>query len=62
MDVAMAGPAKLISLSAPDMGTTNTIDQPTRVIPVGRTIHVGGTPLRHTMPGYSIQANATSLR
>jgi alpha-N-arabinofuranosidase len=59
---AIAGTAKLITLSAPDTQTTNTIDQPTRVVPVESTIHVGGNELRHSMPGYSIQVIAISLR
>ena len=59
---ALAGNGKLVSLSAKDTQTTNTIDQPTRVVPAESTIRVEGEKLHHTMPGYSIQVIALNLR
>lgn len=59
---ALTGYAKLVSLSAKDTQTTNTIEQPTRINPVESTIRVEGDKLHHTMPGYSIQVIALSLR
>jgi alpha-N-arabinofuranosidase len=51
-----AATAKLVRLSAPDTQTTNSIDNPSRVIPVEstiRTVKEGG--LTMTLPAYSIQ-------
>lgn len=51
----LAGTAKLVSLSAPDTQTTNTIDDPNRVVPVESTLRNVGSQFRHTLPGLSIQ-------
>ncbi|HUB78871.1 MAG TPA: alpha-L-arabinofuranosidase C-terminal domain-containing protein [Bryobacteraceae bacterium] len=58
----LAGNAKLVSLSAKDTQTTNTIDQPTRIIPAESTIRTDGDKLHHSMPGYSIQVIALNLK
>lgn len=50
-----AADAKLIRLSAPDTQTTNTIDDPRRVVPVESTLHNVSSDFSLTLPPYSIQ-------
>ena len=47
--------ADVITLSAPSTQTTNSITDPTRVIPVPSTIHNIAPTFTHTLPRYSIQ-------
>ena len=51
----VAANAKLESLSAPDTQTTNTLDDPNRIVPVETTLHNVGSQFHHTLPGFSIQ-------
>ncbi len=46
--------AKLISLSANNPKDTNTITEPTKIIPVESTIPASGTHLNHAFAPYSI--------
>jgi alpha-N-arabinofuranosidase len=62
LDGGAAVSGKLVSLSAPDTQTTNTIDQPTRVIPAESALRVAGSTLHHTMPPFSIQVLQIDLR
>jgi alpha-L-arabinofuranosidase len=50
-----AADAKLIRLSAPGTQTTNSIEDPRRVIPVESTLHNVSGNLSITLPPYSIQ-------
>jgi alpha-N-arabinofuranosidase len=46
--------AKLISLTGLGLASTNTLTDPTRIVPVTSSVHAGSS-FSHTMPGYSIQ-------
>ncbi|MGB7136146.1 MAG: alpha-L-arabinofuranosidase C-terminal domain-containing protein [Acidobacteriaceae bacterium] len=46
---------KVISLAAHDTQATNTINQPTNLVPVESALKISGTTLHHKVPGYSIQ-------
>jgi alpha-N-arabinofuranosidase len=54
----VAATGKLVTLSAHDTQATNSIDEPTRIVPVESTVQMSGGTLHHTMPGYSIQVIA----
>ena len=58
----IAASAKMASLSAPDTQSTNTIDQPTKFVPVESTVRAAGGSIHHTLPGYSIQVLRLDLR
>ena len=47
--------AAVTTLSAPTTKTTNSIDDPTRVVPVSNSISNAAATFTHTMPRYSIQ-------
>jgi alpha-N-arabinofuranosidase len=51
----LAADAKLIRLSAPDTQTTNSIDDPKRIIPVESALHNVSSNFSVTLPPYSIQ-------
>jgi alpha-N-arabinofuranosidase len=51
----LAATGTLISLSAHSTQATNTIDQPTQIVPVETALHGVSNQLRHTLPGYAIQ-------
>jgi len=51
----IASTAKLITLSAPDTQSTNTLTDPARVVPVETALPGVTSHLHHTLPGYSIQ-------
>jgi alpha-N-arabinofuranosidase len=51
----LAGTAKLVSLSAPDTQSTNSMDDPRRIVPVDSVLRVVGGKVQHTLPGNSIQ-------
>jgi alpha-L-arabinofuranosidase len=51
----LAGTAKLVSLSVPDTQSTNSIDDPRRIVPVESVLRVVGSKVQHTLPGNSIQ-------
>jgi alpha-N-arabinofuranosidase len=53
--------ATLISLAAAVPASTNTITDPTRVIPMTSTISAA-TSFKHTMPAYSIQVLEISVK
>ena len=48
-------PATLVTLSAHSTQATNTIDQPTQIVPVETALHGVSSHLHHTVPGYAIQ-------
>ena len=50
----VAGPAKIIVLASENPTDENTIDNPTKVVPVTKTIDVSGPSLHHTFPGNSV--------
>ncbi|MBS1804283.1 MAG: alpha-N-arabinofuranosidase [Acidobacteria bacterium] len=50
-----AANAKLIRISAPDTQTTNSIDDPRRIIPVESALHNVSSDFSVTLPPYSIQ-------
>jgi len=67
IDIRVEGPAigasaKVVSLSAPDTQSTNTIDQPLKIVPVESTIRAAGALLHHSLPGYTIQVVRLDLR
>jgi len=45
----------LVTLSAPSTESTNTIDDPTRIVPVETALQGVTNHLHHTIPGYAIQ-------
>jgi alpha-L-arabinofuranosidase len=60
MQIALPGAlpkamAKLVRLSAPDTQTTNSIDDPNRLVPVESPVHDVSSSFSLTLPGYSIQ-------
>ena len=60
MQIALPGAlpkamAKLVRLSAPDTQTTNSIDDPNRLVPVESPVHDVSSRFSLTLPGYSIQ-------
>ena len=59
---AIGSSAKVVTLSASDTQTTNTIDDPTRVVPVESKIGATGNLLHHTMPAYSIEVIQVDVR
>ncbi|MGC2618100.1 MAG: alpha-L-arabinofuranosidase C-terminal domain-containing protein [Acidobacteriaceae bacterium] len=52
---SVAATGKLESLSGHDTQATNTISEPTNIVPVESTVQTAGGALHHTMPPYSIQ-------
>jgi alpha-N-arabinofuranosidase len=54
--------AKLIRLSAPDTQTTNSIDDPNRLVPVESSVHDVSTKFSLTLPAYSIQVLQIDLQ
>jgi alpha-L-arabinofuranosidase len=54
--------AKLIRLSAPDTQTTNSIDDPNRLVPVELPVHDVSASFSLTLPGYSIQILQVDLQ
>ena len=60
LQIAMPGSqpkamAKLVRLSAPDTQTTNSIDDPNRLVPVESPVHDVSSNFSIMLPGYSIQ-------
>jgi len=51
----LAETGTLVTLSAPSTESTNTIDNPTQIIPVETALHGVSNHLHHTIPGYAIQ-------
>jgi alpha-N-arabinofuranosidase len=51
----LAETGTLISLTAHDTQATNTLEQPTRIVPVETALHAVSNHLRHTLPGYAIE-------
>ena len=54
--------AKLIRLSAPDTQTTNSIDDPNRLVPVESPVHDVSSSFSLILPGYSIQVLQIDLQ
>jgi alpha-N-arabinofuranosidase len=50
-----AGGGKLISLSAKTMAATNSITQPSAIVPVESELHDAAAQFAHTIPGFTIQ-------
>jgi alpha-L-arabinofuranosidase len=53
--VRVAPNARMTRLSAPDTQTTNSIDDPTRLVPVESTVRNASSKFSVTLPAYSIQ-------
>jgi len=51
----LASTAKLVSLHANDTQETNSIEDPTRIVPVESPVHDVSASFHHTVPGLSIQ-------
>ena len=51
----LAATGTLISLNAHNTQATNTIDQPTQIVPVETALHGVSSQLHHMLPGYAIQ-------
>jgi alpha-L-arabinofuranosidase len=51
----LAATGTLISLSAHSTQATNTLEQPTQIVPVESALHSVTNHLHHTLPGYAIQ-------
>lgn len=51
---AAGAPAKLITLSATNPRDTNTIKEPTKIVPAESTVPLSGNSLQHTFAPYSI--------
>ena len=67
MQIALPGAqpkamAKLIRLSAPDTQTTNSIDDPNRLVPVESPVHDVSSNFSLSLPGYSIQVLQIDLQ
>jgi alpha-N-arabinofuranosidase len=54
--------AKLIRLSAPDTQTTNSIDDPNRLVPLESSVHDVNAKFSLTLPAYSIQVLQVDLQ
>ena len=54
--------AKLVRLSAPDTQTTNSIDDPNRLVPVESPLHDVSSKFSVTLPPYSIQVLQIDLQ
>lgn len=48
------GPASAVVLSSTSPSDENSLDHPTRVAPVSRSIDVAGETIRDTFPGNSV--------
>jgi alpha-N-arabinofuranosidase len=60
---ARVGPeAKVVSLTAHDTQATNTINQPTNLVPEDSTVKISGDTLHYKVPGYAIQVLVMDLR
>ena len=51
---SIAGPVKMTVLTSPRATDENTLDEPTKVAPVSRTVEVAGPRFRHLFPGNSL--------
>ena len=51
----VAATARVVSLTARSMQATNTIDNPTHIVPVKSTLTNVSSSIRHTVPGYAIE-------
>ncbi|HEX3470659.1 MAG TPA: alpha-L-arabinofuranosidase C-terminal domain-containing protein, partial [Silvibacterium sp.] len=58
----IAGMGSLISLHAPTNEATNTITEPTKIVPVKTPLKDVSTDFHHVIPGYSIQVLEIDLR
>ena len=52
---AISGPAKVTELHALSPADTNTITEPTHIVPISSKVPVNGTKIKHTLPGYSFE-------
>jgi alpha-L-arabinofuranosidase len=57
-----AADAKVVRISAPDTQTTNSIDDPKRIVPVESSLHNTSSNFSITLPPYSIQVIQVDLR
>jgi alpha-N-arabinofuranosidase len=51
----LAAAGTLVTLSGQSTQATNTLDKPEQVVPVETALHDVSNPMKHTMPGFSIQ-------
>jgi alpha-N-arabinofuranosidase len=61
-DAKLAPEGQLISLTAHDTQATNTLDQPTNIVPVETALKISGDTLHYKVPGYAIQVLVMDLR
>ncbi|HVJ09046.1 MAG TPA: alpha-L-arabinofuranosidase C-terminal domain-containing protein [Acidisarcina sp.] len=54
--------ATLVSLSAHTTEETNSISDPTRIVPIQSTLKTAGADFHHVIPGYSIQVLELSVK
>ncbi|SNT35057.1 alpha-N-arabinofuranosidase [Granulicella rosea] len=54
--------AELVSLVGSNLAETNTLTDPTRILPVKTSEKIAGASFTHTMPGYSIQVLELSTK
>lgn len=57
-----ASDARVVTLSAPDTQTTNSIDDPKRIAPVESVMHGVSSDFNMTLPAYSIEVVEIGLR
>jgi alpha-N-arabinofuranosidase len=50
-----ASNSKVVRISAPDTQTTNSIEDPKRIVPVESSLHNASSNFSLTLPPYSIQ-------
>jgi len=51
----LAATAKLVSMTAPGTQSTNSIDDPRRIVPIESTLSGVSSKFQHKLPGYAIQ-------
>ncbi|HEX4066562.1 MAG TPA: alpha-L-arabinofuranosidase C-terminal domain-containing protein [Acidobacteriaceae bacterium] len=61
-DAKLAPEGQLISLTASGTQATNTLDQPTNIVPVESALPISGDTLHYKLPGYAIQVLVLNLQ
>ncbi len=61
-DAKPAPEGQLVSLTAHNTQATNTIDQPTNIVPIESALKISGDTLHYKLPGYAIQVLVLNLR
>ncbi|MCX6868020.1 MAG: hypothetical protein NTV46_17755, partial [Verrucomicrobia bacterium] len=55
-------PAQALVLTSEHAADENTLDNPTKVVPVSQALPLTGTTLRHTFPGNSLTVIRVNVR